>query len=264
MGFISDGFKNAAMRREAADNRYTACQFIEDGNRFYEHAREKLLDRQYKTNEKIRKYVEFKKSALNNVMNILKKANATLPDVDAKELEIKLIKLDVAYKSQSSFTTGESAIDDLRAIFATIAPPTIRDFFTDARDELYESKAALREARAYKEEMRAKKEQLLAVADSLSLINTFIDSEQREIERLIDALENAVNNNISSAQVKGITAIAELISKTLTTQFLTNEYVITGEYNALHNMVENVNRTLRDTPEVSGIERWNKISALLR
>lgn len=264
MGIFSDAKDNYEKRRKAAEYRYDARQYINEGKEIYEKAYNRLVSTSYDVQSEISHYVKFKKQKLNEMNDILKNLNCDEKNINSSALEIKFNHLDPSSVHAHTFVTGESFFKELGAIFSTIPAPSISDFFSDSTMDYYEAKSEREEAKFYKEAMKAERESLNNTREAMKAISSYIYSEKKEIEKLIDILKKATTNECNNKdQLEAIYEITNLLAETLTTQFINNNYAITEQYNNVHAQIESINDNLYSVPVLSDIN-WSNVKSLMR
>ena len=264
MGIFSDAKDNYEKRQKAAEYRYDARKYINEGKEIYETAYNKLVSMSYDVQSEISNYVRFKKQKLNEMNDILKNLNCDEKNINSSALEIKFNHLEPSSVHAHTFVTGESFFDELGAIFSTIPAPSISDFFTDSTMDYYEAKSEREEAKFYKEAMKSERESLNNTREAMRSIKSYIYSEKKEIEKLIDILKKITINECNDKdQLEAIYKITNLLAETLTTQFINNNYAITEQYNNVHAQIESINDNLYSVPVLSDIN-WSNIKSLMR
>ena len=264
MGIFSDAKDNYEKRQKAAEYRYDARKYINEGKEIYETAYNKLVSMSYDVQSEISNYVRFKKQKLNEMNDILKNLNCDEKNINSSALEIKFNHLEPSSVHAHTFVTGESFFDELGAIFSTIPTPSISDFFTDSTMDYYEAKSEREEAKFYKEAMKSERESLNNTREAMRSIKSYIYSEKKEIEKLIDILKKVTINECNDKdQLEAIYEITNLLAETLTTQFINNNYAITEQYNNVHAQIESINDNLYSVPVLSDIN-WSNIKSLMR
>lgn len=264
MGIFSDAKDNYEKRQKAAEYRYDARKYINEGKEIYETAYNKLVSMSYDVQSEISNYVRFKKQKLNEMNDILKNLNCDEKNINSSALEIKFNHLEPSSVHAHTFVTGESFFDELGAIFSTIPTPSISDFFSDSTMDYYEAKSEREEAKFYKEAMKSERESLNNTREAMRSIKSYIYSEKKEIEKLIDILKKVTINECNDKdQLEAIYEITNLLAETLTTQFINNNYAITEQYNNVHAQIESINDNLYSVPVLSDIN-WSNIKSLMR
>ena len=264
MGIFSDAKDNYEKRQKAAEYRYDARKYINEGKEIYETAYNKLVSMSYDVQSEISNYVRFKKQKLNEMNDILKNLNCDEKNINSSALEIKFNHLEPSSVHAHTFVTGESFFDELGAIFSTIPTPSISDFFSDSTMDYYEAKSEREEAKFYKEAMKSERESLNNTREAMRSIKSYIYSEKKEIEKLIDILKKVTINECNDKdQLEAIYKITNLLAETLTTQFINNNYAITEQYNNVHAQIESINDNLYSVPVLSDIN-WSNIKSLMR
>lgn len=264
MGIFSDAKDNYEKRQKAAEYRYDARKYINEGKEIYETAYNKLVSMSYDVQSEISNYVRFKKQKLNEMNDILKNLNCDEKNINSSALEIEFNHLEPSSVHAHTFVTGESFFDELGAIFSTIPAPSISDFFTDSTMDYYEAKSEREEAKFYKEAMKSERESLNNTREAMRSIKSYIYSEKKEIEKLIDILKKITINECNDKdQLEAIYKITNLLAETLTTQFINNNYAITEQYNNVHAQIESINDNLYSVPVLSDIN-WSNIKSLMR
>lgn len=264
MGIFSDAKDNYEKRQKAAEYRYDARKYINEGKEIYETAYNKLVSMSYDLQSEISNYVRFKKQKLNEMNDILKNLNCDEKNINSSALEIKFNHLEPSSVHAHTFVTGESFFDELGAIFSTIPTPSISDFFSDSTMDYYEAKSEREEAKFYKEAMKSERESLNNTREAMRSIKSYIYSEKKEIEKLIDILKKVTINECNDKdQLEAIYEITNLLAETLTTQFINNNYAITEQYNNVHAQIESINDNLYSVPVLSDIN-WSNIKSLMR
>lgn len=264
MGIFSDAKDNYEKRQKAAEYRYDARKYINEGKEIYETAYNKLVSMSYDVQSEISNYVRFKKQKLNEMNDILKNLNCDEKNINSSALEIKFNHLEPSSVHAHTFVTGESFFDELGAIFSTIPTPSISDFFSDSTMDYYEAKSEMEEAKFYKEAMKSERESLNNTREAMKNISCYIYSEKKEIEKLIDILKKVTINECNDKdQLEAIYEITNLLAETLTTQFINNNYAITEQYNNVHAQIESINDNLYSVPVLSDIN-WSNIKSLMR
>lgn len=264
MGFFSNAKDNYEKRQRAAEYRYDARKYINEGKEIYEKAYDKLLTTSFDIRMEISNYVNFKKQKLNEMNTILKKLNCDEKHINSSELEIKLNNIEPSSIHPTTFVTGESFFDELGAIFSTIPAPSISDFFSDSSSDYYEAKSERDQAKIYKETMKAERERLYNAREAMRNISSYIYSEKKEIEKLVDILKEAANNECNEKdKLEAIYEITNLLAETLTTQFINNNYAITEQYNNVHSQIESINNNLYSAPVLSDVN-WSNVRLLMR
>lgn len=264
MGIFSDAKDNYEKRQKAAEYRYDARKYINEGKEIYETAYNKLVSMSYDVQSEISNYVRFKKQKLNEMNDILKNLNCDEKNINSSALEIEFNHLEPSSVHAHTFVTGESFFDELGAIFSTIPTPSISDFFTDSTMDYYEAKSEREEAKFYKEAMKSERESLNNTREAMRSIKSYIYSEKKEIEKLIDILKKITINECNDKdQLEAIYKITNLLAETLTTQFINNNYAITEQYNNVHAQIESINDNLYSVPVLSDIN-WSNIKSLMR
>lgn len=264
MGIFSDAKDNYEKRQKAAEYRYDARKYINEGKEIYETAYNKLVSMSYDVQSEISNYVRFKKQKLNEMNDILKNLNCDEKNINSSALEIKFNHLEPSSVHAHTFVTGESFFDELGAIFSTIPTPSISDFFSDSTMDYYEAKSEMEEAKFYKEAMKSERESLNNTREAMRSIKSYIYSEKKEIEKLIDILKKVTINECNDKdQLEAIYEITNLLAETLTTQFINNNYAITEQYNNVHAQIESINDNLYSVPVLSDIN-WSNIKSLMR
>ena len=111
MGFFSNAKDNYEKRQRAAEYRYDARKYINEGKEIYEKAYDKLLTTSFDIRMEISNYVNFKKQKLNEMNTILKKLNCDEKHISSSALEIKLNNIEPSSIHPTTFVTGESFFD---------------------------------------------------------------------------------------------------------------------------------------------------------
>ncbi|MDY4079112.1 MAG: hypothetical protein SOY42_10085 [Clostridium sp.] len=264
MGIFSDAKDNYEKRQKAAEYRYDARKYINEGKEIYETAYNKLVSMSYDVQSEISNYVRFKKQKLNEMNDILKNLNCDEKNINSSALEIEFNHLEPSSVHAHTFVTGESFFDELGAIFSTIPAPSISDFFTDSTMDYYEAKSEREEAKFYKEAMKSERESLNNTREAMRSIKSYIYSEKKEIEKLVNILKKAATDECNEKdKLEAIYEITNLLAETLTTQFINNNYAITEQYNNVHSQIESINNNLYSAPVLSDVN-WSNVRLLMR
>ena len=255
MGILSDMKENYEKRQLASQYHYEAMQYINEGKEVYNNAYSKFQITAFDTNLEISKFVDFKKDILKQMNSIMKSIEGKENIVNKSKLEIELIYPEISSIQPATFVTGENPVIELIEIFKTVPIPSIKDFLNDSSEAYYQARYERDEAKMYKQNMRIEREKIYSARNALKSIASFISVEKEEITKLLfnlKKIENEINNqNISDKDIKALNMIADILSKTLTTQFITNDFKISKPYVEIHNNVININNTIDNATSIS-------------
>lgn len=254
--------ENSENRRQIAEYKYEATQLVNEGKEVYSNAYYKMQGKASDLKYDIEKFVDYKKGILSEMNKLLKSVG-----VDEKAINSSAMKIELKYPDYTSIHAtdflGGSAMSELKMIFDTISPPSIKDFYGDTRLELYEARSMRNDAKVFKQQMKNEKEKLNTVISSISICRDFISSEKREIEKLMASLKSAVHSTENDVEKRNaLILISNMIVDTLTTQFISDNFKITAEYNDLHNKITSINNSALSVND--NLISWTAIGNLLK
>ena len=240
MGFFSKAKDNYDRRKDIAEYNYKAREYVSEGQRIYEDAYENLRTACYKTQDKIYKYVRYKKEILNEI-------NRTLRKIDVSNKEIHL-SMDINFRSlESSSVVQEERLDVVDKMLATWTTPSLKDFFVDvSSSDYYMARSEMQRAKSYRDRMKMERERLRDTKYAVQKIPDFLYEEQRQIDSLMEKFRktaDGINQGNSKEKVEVLKQIAEVIAGLLTTQFLDNNYQITSQYMGVYNQISAINKS---------------------
>ncbi len=240
MVFFSRAKDNYDRRRDIAEYNYKAREYVSEGQRIYEEAYDKLREACYKTQDKISRYVRYKK-------DILREINRTLKKMDTANEEIHL-SMDIDFKSlESCAVVQEERLDVVDKMLATWVSPSLKDFFVDVSvSDYYEARSAMRDAKVYRDRMKMERENLRNTRYAVEKIPDFMNEEERQIDTLMARFRKTaecIRQGQSDEKVQLLKEIASLVADLLTTQFLDNSYQITSQYMNVHHRIAEINRS---------------------
>jgi len=259
---FSKAKENVENRRRIAEYTYDAQQYINEGKEIYQNAYIKMQDKVYKLQTEVDKFVDYKKSVLREMNSLLESSGINKKNVNSADLTIKIKYPDISSVRPAEFLGG-SALTEIKMIFDMISPPRISDFFDDTTGALYEARAMKDEAKLYKQQMRNERERLNTVIAATSTIKDYIQDEKRQMENMMATLRTAVKaTDNTSDKRNALIAISNIIADTLTTNFMTKDFVVTKEYDKLHKQIASINENALSTTNSS--EMWISVRNMVR
>ena len=257
MGFFDDVFSktekakdNYEKRQKIAEYNYRAKEYIQSGNEGYENAYADLVIACDSVQGKIQEFVRYKQSVLSEINSELKK-------VDSEHKDLKLsLKIDFPSWESSGVTVQPwEKLTEFDKIIDTWVAPSVSDFFTDATSDYYEAKSNMNRAKTYRDIMKTKKQELRQARSAVKEIPYFMNDEKSRIEELMKKFRKTlsmVKSGSDTEQIDSLKKISELIAKSLTTQFLDNNYQITSQYQEIHNRMGDLNNSLEQLDWLKG------------
>lgn len=268
--YTKDSYNKSKQAREYLKR---AEELVEEGNRIYQQAYEKVSYYAGETEYRLLKHMDFKKSIIKelngNVATTLKGFKnfnidsrvINLPIIESKTLDLDLNKLN---SSISHFIKTPNDI---------ISTSILNMFISD--DDYYAAKNKRDEARMYKEDMKRERERLNFYKEKMSEIRSFMDNEKNELNILMAKVRQMTNNlqkgmqknyyDYSEAEyLKAIHKITEELSKLLLTQFLTDNFFISQRYTNAFENIKRINATLPSSPSINDTNILKSIERILR
>lgn len=264
MGFFGDLFncasKSYEKSKQAREYLRRAEELVEEGNRIYQQAYEKVSYYAGETEYRLLKHMDFKKSIIKelngNVAITLKgfkdfKIDSRvieLPSISSKSLDLDLNTIN---SSISHFIKNPNDI---------ISTSILNMFISD--DDYYSAKNKRDEARMYKEDMKRERERLNFYKEKMTEIRSFMDTEKNELNILMTKVRQMTNelkngmqketyNQQEADYLKAIYKIAEDLSELLSTEFLGDTFYINQRYVKSFESIKKINDNLPSSPSIN-------------
>lgn len=251
MGLFGKAKDNYDKRKDIAEYNYRAKEYIQAGNTAYEDAFVNLQIACGEVQSKIQQFVNYKQKILTEI-------NCTLKNVDKNHTELQLA-LKVDFPSWESSGVTVQSWEKLTAfdkIIDTWTQPSIMDFVRDVNSyEVTEAKLNMQRARNYRDAMKAKKQELRDARSAVKEIPYFMEEEKSRIEQLMEKFRKTaslIRSEKDTEQIDALCQISQLLADSLVTEFVDNNYQITGQYQSIHNRMKELNDSLSTVQWLKG------------
>ncbi len=259
---ISKAKENMENRRRIAEYTYDAQKYVNEGKEIYQNAYGRMQEKVFNLKREVDKYVSYKKTVLQEMNSLLASSGIDKKNINQSDLAIEVKYPDASAVHPSDFLGG-SAINELKLIFDSISPPRISDFFDDTTVALYEARAMKDEAKMYKQQMKYEKERLNTIIEATYTLKDYISDEKRQMENMMAALREAVKATENTTEKRtALIAISNIIADTLTTNFMTKDFVVTNEYDKLHKQIADINENALSTTYNN--QMWISVRSMVR
>lgn len=270
MGFFdlfSGAKDNMDKSSQAREYIQRAKELVREGEDIYDRAYDKVTSYASETQYRLRQHMDYKEEVAKELGSSI---GATLRDFKHFNVDAKIMTAPDIQESSFGLRVFESTA---LGIVQPIDVPSIFDMFISNVD-YYEARRQRDEARYFKERMRQERDKLNDYKEKMREIRTFIDSEKRELDSLMNKLKRMTDDLKTGMQkssfsmeeaeyLNGIHEIAEYIVDLLSTEFLGDGFSIDQRYQKAFADVKSINQNLPNAPSISDVNTVSVIKQIL-